>query len=786
MSADILKNDLTLILDGAMGTRLRAKGFEGNPESAAITARELVEAVHREYVEAGADIVLTNTFGANRRKLARSGYSVGEVVSASLAAARCAAGSRALVALDIGPLGELLEPSGSLSFEEAYNCFQEMVVAGAAAGADVVDIETMTDLAEARCALLATKENCELPIVVSMSFEPDGRTFTGCPVEAFALTASSLGANALGINCSLGPVEVLPIAKRLCAVTALPVFIKPNAGLPDPVSGAYEMGAEAFAECMHEYTALGVKAVGGCCGTSPEYIAALARDYKGRRVAARRIETSPSVCSATQVVELTSGLIVGERINPTNNKALTAALAAGDLSVASELAVKQQLAGADLIDVNVGAPLIDEADMLPRTVKEVSAVCSAPLMLDSSSPAALEAALRVYCGRAIVNSVNASASSLNAVLPLVKKYGAAVVGLTLDESGIPDTAAGRVALARRIIEAAEDCGISADSVIIDCLTPTLGADGDAAKITLEALKTVKNELGALTILGVSNISHGLPRRSALTSSFMTLAFGAGLNIALANPSIEAISDARSCYRALAALDLGCEGYIARFSAEDSAKSAPQTGADISLRDAVTGGLSEAAARAAKAALESRAPLEIVDAELIPALDDVGARYESGRFFLPQLLRAAEAAKRAFEEVNAALARSGAADVEKGRIVLATVRGDVHDIGKNIVKTLLQNYGYAVSDLGRDVEPERVVEAARATNAGLVGLSALMTTTLPAMAQTIEALKKAGLTCPVMVGGAVVTEEYAKAIGAEYYAHDAKASVDIAKRVFASD
>lgn len=784
MSADIFTNDFTLILDGAMGTRLRAKGFEGAPESAAITARELVEAVHRDYVEAGADIVLTNTFGANRRKLARLGLSVGEVVSASLAAARCAAGSRALVALDIGPLGELLEPSGSLSFEEAYSCFQEMVAAGVAAGADLVYIETMTDLAEARCALLAAKESCELPVVVSMSFEPDGRTFTGCPVEAFALTASCLGANALGINCSLGPVEVLPIAKRLCAATALPVFIKPNAGLPDPVSGAYEMGAEAFAECMREYAALGVKAVGGCCGTSPEYIAALARDFKGRRAAPRKAVSPPSVCSATQVVALTSGLIAGERINPTNNKALTAALAAGDLSVASELAVKQQLAGADLIDVNVGAPLIDEVDMLPRAVKEVSAVCSAPLMLDSSSPAALEAALRVYCGRAVVNSVNASASSLSKVLPLVKKYGAAVVGLTLDESGIPDTAAGRVALARRIIDAAEDSGISADSVIIDCLTPTLGADGDAAKITLEALKTVKNELGALTILGVSNISHGLPRRAALTSSFMTLAFGAGLNLALANPSIEAISDARACYRALAALDLGCEGYIARFSEEAAAKSAPQTSGDISLRDAVAQGLGEAAARAAKAALESRTPLEIVDGELIPVLDDVGARYESGRFFLPQLLRSAEAAKRAFEEVNAALARSGCADVEKGRIVLATVRGDVHDIGKNIVKTLLQNYGYSVSDLGRDVEPERVVEAARATKAGLVGLSALMTTTLPAMAETIEALKKAGLACPVMVGGAVVTEEYARAIDADYYARDAKASVDIAKEVFA--
>lgn len=783
MNADILGNSQTLILDGAMGTMLRAKGLETPPESAAITARELVEAVHRDYVEAGADIVLTNTFGANRRKLARLGLSTNDVVKASVEAAKRAAGSRALVALDIGPLGELLEPSGTLGFEDAYDCFREMALAGAAAGADLIYIETMTDLAELRCALLAAKESCSLPVVASMSFEPDGRAFTGCPVEAFALTAGGLGASALGINCSLGPVETLLVARRLCAATPLPVFIKPNAGLPDPESGAYRMDADDFALYMSEYASLGVKAVGGCCGASPEYIALLARDFKGKPVAPREFCARAAVCSATRVVELTGGLIAGERINPTNNKRLSAALAAGDLSVAGELAVAQINAGADLIDVNVGAPMLDEAALLRAAVTEVQAVCPAPLMLDSSSPAALEAALRVYCGRAVVNSVNASAESLAAVLPLVKKYGAAVVGLTLDENGIPDGADARARLARRIIDAAREHDIDPSSVIIDCVTPTLGADGEAAITALAALRRVKTELGAPTILGVSNISHGLPRRAALNASFLTLAYGAGLDIALANPSVEEISDARACFRALAGLDAGCGGYIARFSSHEDANPSAASSGEIPLRDAVILGLSEAAARAAKASLAAHAPLEVVDGELIPALDEVGARYESGGFFLPQLLRAAEAAKSAFEQVNAALARSGSADVSKGGVVLATVRGDVHDIGKNIVKTLLQNYGYSVTDLGRDVAPERVVCAARDTGAGLVGLSALMTTTLPAMAETVELIKKAGLKCPVMVGGAVVTAEYARSIGADYYCRDAKSAVDAAKEVF---
>lgn len=793
----ILDRRRFVFLDGGMGTQLQKRGLKPGqkPELAALEMPEILTEIHAEYVAAGADLLLANTFGANARKLTGTGYTVAQVVEASLACAQCAAKNKdVLVGLDIGPLGELLAPAGTLSFEDAYASFAEIVRAGVQAGADFVFLETMTDLYELKAAILAAKEQSSLPVFVSMSFEGRGRTFTGCTVESYGVTAAGLGADAIGINCSLGPAEILPFAQRLCRTVPahIPVFVKPNAGLPNS-DGSYNLDADEFAREMKAYASIGVSMVGGCCGTTPEYIAKL-REVFASQVPAQKIPLQRScLCTPVRFVEVNGITVVGERINPTGKKRLQQALREGDSAYPCSQAVAQSEAGAEILDVNAGLPGIDEAATLERLVKDLQAVTDLPLQLDSSNPEALSRALRIYNGKPIVNSVNGEQKTLDAILPLCKKYGAAVVGLTLDEKGIPTSAEARFAIAERIVQAATAAGIPREDIYIDCLTLTASAQQEGAVQTLEALTRCKRELGVRTVLGVSNISFGLPCRSYLNTTFLTMAMAAGLDLAIMNPNTPEMMAAVRSYRVLTAQDKQSADYVAAYAdvqiqSQQISKNAPENGKTLSatedaLFEAVRRGLKEEARTAAEAALASREPLDVVNTSLIPALDVVGDGFEKGTIFLPQLLQAATAAQAAFEAVKAKIAAQGKpTSSNKGKIVVATVKGDVHDIGKNIVRVILENYGYDVLDLGRDVPPERVVEAVRTTGAKLVGLSALMTTTVPNMKATIDALHAAKLDCKVWVGGAVLTPSYAKEIGADFFCKDAKASADLAKQI----
>ncbi len=794
---ELFEHKRFILLDGAMGTQLTQRGLRTGqkPELAAFLMPDTLEAIHRDYAAAGADILFANTFGANPKKLDGTGYTVEQVVSASIACARRAAETAgALVALDIGPLGELLAPAGTLEFEDACAQFADMVRAGVHAGADLIVLETMTDLYELKAAILAAKENSDLPVLVSMSFESRGRTFTGCTVESFAATAAGLGVDGIGINCSLGPVEILPFAKRLCRCVpaGMPVFVKPNAGLPNP-DGSYDITPEEFARDMLEYLPTGVSMVGGCCGSTPEFIRGLKEAFDGK-APAQKIPVRKSVlCTPVRCVEVDGITVVGERINPTGKKRLQQALREGDSAYPCSQAVSQAEAGAQVLDVNAGLPGIDETAVLTHLVKELQSVTDLPLQLDSSNPKVLASALRIYNGKPIVNSVNGEQAVLDAILPLCKKYGAAVVGLTLDENGIPKTADERVAIARRIVCAAEAAGIPKEDIYIDCLTLTASAQQEGAMQTLEALSRCKRELGVRTVLGVSNISFGMPCRGYLNSAFLTMAMQARLDLAIINPNTPEMMGAVRAFRVLTSQDEKSADYIDAYagvqvettqSVKTQTAVQPQAaGEQMSLFDAVRCGLKAEARTAAQQALAVTEPLTLVNETLIPALDAVGDGFEKGTIFLPQLLQSASAAQAAFDLVKEVIASSGTQGESRGRIVLATVKGDVHDIGKNIVRVILENYGYDVLDLGRDVPPETVVQAVRDTGAPLVGLSALMTTTVASMQETIEALHQAGLDCKVMVGGAVLTPEYARQIGADFYAKDAKASADYAKQIF---
>jgi 5-methyltetrahydrofolate--homocysteine methyltransferase len=793
---EILAQKSFLLLDGGMGTVLQQKGLTpgGVPELLNLTNPELIRSVHRDYIDAGSRVIYTNTFGANSLKLARAGADTASVVSAAVAIAREAAGDTGtLTALDVGPLGELLEPMGSLPFERACEVFREMIAAGTAAGADLIAIETMTDLQEARAALLAAKECSSLPVFVTMSFDETGRTFTGCTAASMARTLEGLGADAVGLNCSLGPDKLAPLLREVSENTRLPVIAKPNAGLPDPVDGRYDMGPEDFVQAMLACVEAGASIAGGCCGTTPDYIRRLKAALAGRRAAPRRYAGGSFLCTPVCPLTIDGVRVVGERVNPTGKKRFQQALLENDLDYILDVAVEQEEAGAHILDVNVGFPGVDEADMLPRVVKKLQSAVSVPLQLDSSNPDALEAGLRVYCGKASVNSVNGEPEVLERVLPIVKKYGAAVVGLTLDKQGIPQTAEGRVAIARRILDAALAHGIPGEDVWIDCLTLTVSAQQDQAQETLKAVRAVREELGLQTLLGVSNISFGLPNRPLITRSFLTQALGAGLTLPIINPNQREMLDAVSAFRVLSGEDSQCRDYIERFAGVTVRTEVVSSGAPApsaageggkSLESAILKGLKADAGRLAREALASGEAdeLSLVETHLIPALDWVGDGYEKGTVFLPQLLSAAQAAQAVFEVIRSSIAAKGGAPVKKGTLIVATVQGDIHDIGKNIVKTVLENYGYEVLDLGRDVPPETVAEAAERRRVRLVGLSALMTTTLPAMEETVRQLKALPEPPVVFVGGAVVTPDYAGRIGADYYARDARQSVEIAKEV----
>ncbi len=808
-----------IILDGAMGTMLQDAGMPlgARPEVFGMEHPELVEEIHRRYIEAGSRVIYSNTFGANARKLRGSGHTTKEVVAANVAAAKRAAAfgedglrrcgktpdtDRVLVALDAGPTGELMEPLGTLSFEDAYETYKEMAVAGEEAGADLIVIETMTDLYEAKAAVLAAKENTSLPIWVTMSFEEGGRTFTGTPVSAMAITMNGLGVDAMGINCSLGPEEIFPLIAEMREWTDKPLIVKPNAGLPDPATGAYGMDAAEFARRMEPFFELGVSMAGGCCGTTPEFIEALARSGTPAEGGSSKEGGAPAesgmpnenpaadedrrlrrgICSATQTVELDGRVhVIGERINPTGKKRFQQALIEHDMNYIMERAIEQADAGAEILDINVGLPETDEPAMMAEVVRAVQSVVSLPLQIDSSDPAAIEAGLRLCSGRAIVNSVNADEEKLNEILPVAKKYGAAVVGLTMDRGGIPETAGERFALAERIVSAAVAYDIPREDVLIDCLTLTISAQQEQAAETLRAVRMVHERLGLHCLLGVSNISFGLPQRTGITVSFLTQALQCGMDLPIINPNQREVMDAVSAFRALSGEDEHCEAYIERFAGREEPRAVGRD-SKMTLEYAVRRGLKDEVRSITEELLGTMPELDVINERLIPALDAVGDLYERQEIFLPQLINAANAACAGFDLIKDRIAANGGEGVSKGKIVMATVEGDIHDIGKNIVRVVLENYGYKVIDLGRDVPVQDVVDAAIREDVQLVGLSALMTTTVVSMKRTIEALRASGHSCRVMVGGAVLTREYAEAIGADFYSKDAKEAADIAKKV----
>ncbi len=801
------------ILDGGMGTMLQNAGMRPGERSEIYGMQHpsILKEIHKEYLRCGSDYLYANTFCANSHKLSGTGYTVLDVITANINTAReavleykketsCMRNIK--IALDVGPIGELMEPLGTLSFEDAYEIFRQMVVAGDDAGADIIIFETMSDLSELRAAVFAAHENSSLPIWATMSFEESGRSFTGTSVASFAMTMDGLPVQALGINCSLGPNEIYPFIAEIKKRTNKPVIVKPNAGLPDPLTGIYDIGAAEFAEQMKAYAKIGISYIGGCCGTTPEYIKELSNMLKCLdREACENTKDRKNpplisgVCSAGRVVDLNNITVVGERINPTGKKRFQQALKEHDLNYIMKCALEQQNAGADILDINVGLPEIDEVAMMRDVVKSVQGITDLPLQIDSSDPAAIEAGLRIYTGKAIVNSVNGDDEKLDAILPIVKKYGAAVIGLTLDKSGLPQTAEQRYEIAKKIYERARGFGIKKEDIIIDCLTLTISSMQDQALETLKAIQMVREKLGLHCTLGVSNISFGLPMRDNVTGAFLAQALYAGLDLPIINPNITNLMDIIFSCRALMCRDESCRQYIDRFAdlqLQKGKNKARPIVADqrsdmkkgvLTFEEAVINGLGEEVASFVEKMLEDEDAMDIIDKKLIPALDLVGDKYEKGTLFLPQLINAANAAGCGFEIIKKKIASQGGVQKSKGTIILATVEGDIHDIGKNIVKVVLENYGYKVIDLGRDVPPEKVVRTAIEKNVTLIGLSALMTTTVGSMKKTIEALRRSGHKCTIFVGGAVLTEEYAKAIGADYYTKDAKASADVAKMIF---
>lgn len=789
----LLEDNEFVFWDGAMGTMLQAKGMEsgGIPEMLNFDKPDWIADIHSAYVNAGAQIVCANTFGCNRYKMADTGKTVAEIISAAVGIAKKVCDGKALVALDMGPIGQLLEPTGGLTFEEAYDIFKEEVVAAVQAGADLIACETMTDLYELKAAVLAAKENSDLPIITTMTFEQTNRTFTGCSVSAMALTMEGLGVDAIGVNCSLGPKELEPVVAEFSKWTTLPIAVKPNAGLPDPVTNMYNVTPDEFAESMANLVKYGVKIAGGCCGTNPEFIRSVVNRLKEMKYVRQTPVIEAAVCSPAKTVVIDQPRIIGERINPTGKKLFKEALKRGDIDYILGQAIEQINAGADILDVNVGLPDIDEKEMMVKVVKALQGITDLPLQLDSTRPDVLEAALRVYNGKPIVNSVNGEKASMEAILPLVKKYGAAVVGLALDEGGIPKTAEGRFAIAEKILANAEKNGIPKRDVFIDCLTLTASAEQAAVMETLKALNRVKTELGLKTVLGVSNISFGLPNRELVNCNFLQMALTNGLDLPIINPNAALMTGAVRAYKLLANIDKNSTEFIAAYANSTVTASVSGGGSSAAaersdkndLPSAIANGLKAESARITEELLKTHDSMEIVDNMLIPALDKTGAEFESGKIFLPQLIMAAGASQAAFEVIRRHMLSSGGETVSKGKVVLATVKGDIHDIGKNIVKVLLENYGFDVIDLGRDVPPETVLEAALEHNVKLVGLSALMTTTLGAMEETVKLLHEKKVPCKIVVGGAVLTPEYAENIGADFYAKDAKETVDIARKVY---
>ena len=782
-----------VILDGGMGTLLQERGLQPGeaPERWNLTHANDVVAIHKAYFDSGSNIVNTNTFGANTLHFSED--ELEEIIRAAVANVRravelSAADSEKFVALDIGPTGRLLKPMGDLDFEEAVSVFAKTVQLGEKFGADLIMIETMNDSYETKAALLAAKENSSLPVFVSNAYSENGKLMTGAAPASMVAMLEGMGADAIGVNCSFGPDKLAPIVREYLRFASVPVLLKPNAGLPHSEGGrtVYDIDAERFAEITAGLVGEGVRIAGGCCGTTPDYIKALTGKIDF-------IEPKTSKKSFTVISSYTDAVffgddpvLIGERINPTGKKRMKEALRNNELDYIYQEGLKQQNAGAQVLDVNVGIPEIDEPEVLTKAVYELQSIIDLPLQIDTSDPVAMERALRIYNGKPLINSVNGKRESMDAIFPLMKKYGGVAVALTLDENGIPDTVEGRVAIAKRIIDTAASYGIDKKDLIFDTLAMAVSADKNAAATTLGSLNVIRHELGVHTSLGVSNISFGLPQRDIVNASFFAMALENGLSAAIMNPFSAEMMKTYHAYRVLRGLDDNCADYIAfADTVQNNVTLADKNTAisgseDITLSRAIVKGLKDQAAKLCTAMLEDTEPLTVVQEHIIPALDTVGKEYEQGRVYLPGLLMSAEAAKYAFEEIKARMSSGGGKS--RCAFVIATVRGDIHDIGKNIVKLLLENYGFNVSDLGKDVPPEVIVDETVRLHAPLVGLSALMTTTVPAMEETIRQLREKAPWAKVVVGGAVMTREYAESIGADRYAKDAMDTVRYAEEI----
>ena len=784
-----------LYFDGGMGTLLQERGLQPGelPETWNLLHAEEIREIHRKYIEAGSDIVLTNTFGANALKFHDDAYSLEEIVNAAVGHVKAAAeqagnGRRIYTALDIGPTGKLLKPMGDLDFETAYEAYKEVMIYGAKAGADLIHIETMSDTYELKAAVLAAKENTSLPVFATTIFDERGKLLTGADVPSVVALLEGLRVDAFGINCGMGPEQMIPILEQITKYSSLPVIVKPNAGLPKQKNGQtyYDVSPEEFAEVMKKIVEMGAVVIGGCCGTTPDHIKAMADACRMIPIKPVEKKNFTMVSSYGQSVFLGTGSkIIGERINPTGKKRFKQALKEHDLDYILREGITQQDNGAHILDVNVGLPDIDEPALMKEVVQELQSVTSLPLQIDTVDVEAMEGALRIYNGKAMVNSVSGKQESMDKVFPLIQKYGGVVIGLALDENGIPADAEGRVQVAKKIIAEAAKYGIEKKDIVIDALAMTISSEPEGAKITLETLRRLRDEVGVCTVLGVSNISFGLPSRPIVNSIFYTMAMQNGLSVGIINPGSEDMMKAWYAFHALMALDSNCEKYIARYAQQPGTTPVQAAGGKhtMTLQSAIERGLKEEASSITAELAEQKDALDIINEELIPALNNVGEGFEKGTVFLPQLLMSAESAKSAFAVLKERMDQSGEVQEKKGKVILATVKGDIHDIGKNIVKVLLENYSFDVIDLGKDVPPEKVVETVLEQDVHLVGLSALMTTTVVSMEETIRQLREKAPDCLVMVGGAVLNQEYADMIGADFYGKDAMQSVHYAQKVF---
>ena len=784
-----------LYFDGGMGTLLQERGLQPGelPETWNLLHAEEIREIHRKYIEAGSDIVLTNTFGANALKFHDDAYSLEEIVNAAVGHVKAAAeqagkGRRVYTALDIGPTGKLLKPMGDLDFETAYEAYKEVMIYGEKAGADLIHIETMSDTYELKAAVLAAKENTSLPVFATTIFDERGKLLTGADVPSVVALLEGLRVDAFGINCGMGPEQMIPILEQITKYSSLPVIVKPNAGLPKQKNGQtyYDVSPEEFAEVMKKIVEMGAVVIGGCCGTTPDHIKAMADACRMIPIKPVEKKNFTMVSSYGQSVFLGTGSkIIGERINPTGKKRFKQALKEHDLDYILREGITQQDNGAHILDVNVGLPDIDEPALMKEVVQELQSVTSLPLQIDTVDVEAMEGALRIYNGKAMVNSVSGKQESMDKVFPLIQKYGGVVIGLALDENGIPADAEGRVQVAKKIIAEAAKYGIEKKDIVIDALAMTISSEPEGAKITLETLRRLRDEVGVCTVLGVSNISFGLPSRPIVNSIFYTMAMQNGLSVGIINPGSEDMMKAWYAFHALMALDSNCEKYIARYAQQPGTTPVQAAGGKhtMTLQSAIERGLKEEASSITAELAEQKDALDIINEELIPALNNVGEGFEKGTVFLPQLLMSAESAKSAFAVLKERMDQSGEVQEKKGKVILATVKGDIHDIGKNIVKVLLENYSFDVIDLGKDVPPEKVVETVLEQDVHLVGLSALMTTTVVSMEETIRQLREKAPDCLVMVGGAVLNQEYADMIGADFYGKDAMQSVHYAQKVF---